>query len=115
MYQIILGEEPKQQITWQTEDNKEVILYFEYKDNQLGWYFGLRYDDIDYKNIRLTTHANILRSYFNYLNFGMMVNTEDGLEPMSIDDFAEEYCQIFMLTKEECLLVEGEIYAKVSA
>lgn len=103
----------KQYTTW-TFNNDEVQLYFEYKENQLGWFLGIKYGDtIDYRNIRLTTHPNLLRAYKNILPFGMMVTTLDGLEPMSIEDFTNGYCSVYMLTSTECQLLEGGTYAKV--
>lgn len=112
MYELnILGNEPKQSITW-TNENIEVDLYFEYKDNQLGWYLGVKYGEtVDYKNIRLTTSPNLLRAYSAYLPFGIMCLTEDGLEPMTIDDFSNGYAKVYMLTKDDCKQVEANYYA----
>lgn len=109
----IVGNEPKQSLTW-TNENVEVGLYLEYKDNQLGWFLGVQYtDQIDYKNIRITTGYNLLRAYSAYLPFGIMCLTADGQEPMTIEDFSNGYASLYMLTKEECKRVESDYYAKV--
>ena len=115
MYKIdTLTSNAKQYTTWTFDNNNEVRLYFEYKENQIGWFLGIEYgNNINYKNIRLTTHPNILRAYKNTMPFGMMITTLDGLEPMSIDDFTNGYCSVYMLTQTECKLIEDEYYAKV--
>ena len=115
MYKLdTLTADAKQYTTWTLGNGEEVELYFEYKENQLGWFLGLKYgNDIDYKNIRLTTHPNILRAFINTIPFGMMITTLDGLEPMGIDDLSSGYCEIYMLTQTECQLLEGSIYAKI--
>ena len=114
MYKInSLGNEPKQQVTLLLEDNSRVVLNFEYKANQLGWFFSFEYEGIQYNNIRLTTSYNILRAYRNWLPFGLACNTQDGLEPMDLEDFSTNYAQIYLLTKNDITTIESEYYTKI--
>lgn len=115
MYKInSLGNEPKQQISLLTEDNTRVVLNFEYKANQLGWYFGFEYDGNLYNNIRLTTSYNILRAYRSWLPFGIMCLTVDNFEPMDLNDFITGYAGVYILTKEDINGIESNYYAKVA-
>lgn len=115
MYQITnLGNEAKQQITILLDDNSRVVLIFEYKPNQLGWFFGVKWGDYDYKNIRLTTSYNILRAYRNYLPFGLRCDTLDDEEPMDLNDFTSGYAILYFLTKADVEAIEGNYYVKVS-
>lgn len=115
MYQInSLSNEPKQQITMLINDNSRIVLNFEYKSNQLGWFFGFQYEDINYQNIRLTTNYNILRAYRNYLPFGLRCDTLDRGEPMDIDDFSNGYAKVYLLTKSDVKATEGNYYEKIS-
>lgn len=114
MYQITsLGNEPKQKITMIIDDNIRVPFTFEYKPNQLGWFFGFQYGDINYQNIRLTTSYNILRAYQNWLPFGLRCDTADDEELMDIDDFASGYAKVYLLTKQDVQAIEGNYYQKV--
>lgn len=114
MYQFTqLGSEPKQQFEMLLEDNSRVQFYFEYKANQLGWFFGFQYGDINYQNIRLTTSYNILRAYRNYLPFGLRCDTVDMNEPTDIEDFERGYATVYLLTKQDINAIEGNYYAKV--
>nr|DAJ74788.1 MAG TPA: hypothetical protein [Caudoviricetes sp.] len=114
MYQITqLGSEPKQQITIIVDDNIMVPLNFEYKPNQLGWFFGFQYGDVDYQNIRLTTSYNILRAYRNWLPFGLRCDTLDNEEPIGINDFASGYATVYLLTKQDVETIEGNYYQKM--
>ena len=115
MYKInALGGEPKQQFEMILEDGFRLSLYFEYKANQLGWFFGFQYNDQSYQNIRLTTSYNILRAYRTWLPFGIMCLTEDKLEPMDIEDFIMGYASVYILTKDEVNAIEGTYYAKTT-
>lgn len=116
MYKInSLGSEPKQRITLLTEDNTKIVLDFEYKANQLGWFFGFEYEGQQYSNIRLTTSYNILRAYRSWLPFGLMCLTVDNFEPMDLNDFSTGYASVFVLTKEDINGIESNYYAKVAA
>lgn len=115
MYKFVsLGNEAKQEITMLLEDDTRVVFSFEYKPNQLGWYFGFQYGEINYQNIRLTTSYNILRAYRNYLPFGLGCDTPDFEEPLDINDFVTGYASVYLLTKSDVDAIEGKYYAKVA-
>lgn len=109
-----LGNEPKQEIEMALDDSTRVLFSFEYRPNQLGWFFGFKYGDVNYQNIRLTTSYNILRAYRNWLPFGLRCDTPDDEEPMDIDDFVNNYATVYLLTKSDVEAIEGKYYVKVS-
>lgn len=114
MYQLTnLSNEPKQRITMIIDDNIRVPFTFEYKPNQLGWFFSFEYNGEKYENIRLTTSYNILRAYRNWLPFGLRCDTADDEEPMNIDDFVNGYANIYLLTKADVQTIESNYYQKV--
>lgn len=116
MYKInSLGNEPKQEIAVLLDDNSRIPLYFEYRPNQIGWFFGFEYNGNKYTNIRLTTSYNILRAYQNWLPFGLRCDTLDGLEPMDLSDFSNGYATIYVLTPEDINTMESTYYAKTTA
>lgn len=112
---VSLGNEPKQEVTLALDENTRIVFNFEYKENQLGWFFGFQYGDINYQNIRLTTSYNILRAYRNYLPFGLRCDTPDMEEPMDLNDFSNGYASVYLLTKDDVEAVEGNYYAKVAS
>jgi len=116
MYKInSLGREPRQKITVLLSDNSRIPLSFEYRANQLGWFFGFEYNGNQYSNIRLTTSYNILRAYRNWLPFGLRCDTQDSLEPMDLEDFSSGYASIYVLTPDDINAIESNYYAKISA
>lgn len=109
-----LGNEAKQQITKNLEDGTRVVFNFEYKANQLGWFFGFQYGDVNYQNIRLTTSYNILRAYRNWLPFGLKCDTPDFEEPMDINDFINDYATVYLLEKSDIEYIESNYYTKAA-
>lgn len=108
-----LGNEPRQRMTIMLDNQSNIKFTFEYKANQLGWFFGFQYGNVNYQNIRLTTSYNILRAYRNWLPFGLRCDTADDEEPMDIDDFASGYAKVYLLTKADVQAIEGNYYQKV--
>lgn len=108
-----LGNEPRQQMTMILDNQSNIKFTFEYKANQLGWFFGFEYGDVNYQNIRLTTSYNILRAYRNWLPFGLRCDTADDEEPMDINDFVNGYAKVYILTKADVEAIEGNYYKKV--
>lgn len=114
MYQLTsLGNEPRQQIVVILSDNTRIMFNFEYKANQLGWFFGFTFNEQSYQNIRLTTSYNILRAYRSYLPFGLRCDTPDNEEPMDLDDFLTGYATVYILEKSDVEAIEGNYYQKV--
>lgn len=107
-----LGNEPRQQVTMLLDDTTRVVFTFEYKANQLGWFFSYTYNEQTVANIRLVTSYNMLRSYKS-LPFGLRCDTTDGLEPMEINDFSSGYATVYLLTQEDINATESRYYAKV--
>ena len=112
MYKLnSLAGEPKQKIT-AIIGNSRIDFIFEYKANQLGWFFDFTINGNSYRNIRLTTSHNILRAYRNWLPFGLACTTLDGFEPMDLDDFVTGYATIYLLDKNDINTIESNYYAK---
>lgn len=113
MYKFVnLGNEAKQEVTKMLEDGSLVKFTFEFKPNQLGWFFGFKYEDTNYQNIRLVTSYNLLRAYKNYLPFGLRCDTLDNEEPMDLNDFASGYATLYLLTPADVEAIEGNYYVK---
>ncbi len=115
MYQFTqLANETKQKIIMSLDDGSRITFNFEYKPNQLGWFFGFQYNDINYQNIRLTTSYNILRAYRSWLPFGLRCDTPDMEEPTDKNDFINNYATVYLLTQADINTIESEFYQKVS-
>lgn len=113
MYQFTqLGNEAKQEIEMILDDSSKIVFNFEYKPNQIGWFFGFQYKDVNYQNIRLTTSYNLLRAYKSWLPFGLRCDTLDGEEPIDQNDFINGYATVYLLTKEDIETIEGNFYVK---
>ena len=108
-----IDDNPKQQIRMSLTEGDSVVLYFEYRANQQGWFWGFEYGDVNITNMRLVTSYNLLRNYSSWLPFGLRCDTQDGFEPMDKTDFATGYAVLYLLDKEDIAAIETTDYGKV--
>lgn len=111
MKQIIeISDDPNQSFDVVTEDNQVFQLQLNYSDQQQGWFYSIVFEDFTLNSSRLVTSFNILRPYSNILPFGIGIATEDGSEPIFIDDFSTGRVSFFLLTETEVQEVEERVY-----
>jgi len=110
-----ISNSPRQKITFPLEDNSKVVFNFEYKANQIGWFFSFTYNDNTYSNLRVTTSYNLLRYFRTWLPFGLRVDTVDRQEPTDLDDFSNGYATLYILNKSDIETTEANYYVKTSA
>lgn len=102
-----MTEYPLQKKTLSLPDGNQVELTFYFIDMQKCWVIKeLLYNDLIINNITLVTNPNILREFKNILPFGLLVSCAEGRDPQFIGDFSSDACEIFILSKEECLMYE---------
>ena len=105
-----ISDDPNQSFDIVTEDNQVFQLQLNYSDQQQGWFYSIVFEDFTLNNSRLVTSFNVLRSYSNILPFGIAIATEDGSEPIFIDDFSTGRVSFFLLTAAEVEEVEERVY-----
>ena len=86
----------------------QITLYW--APTQLSWYFDIRYNDKISKGNKLVLGANILRSFSNLFPFGLMVVSDDLIEPFQITDFKIQRVKIYVLNNTEVLQFERLVY-----
>lgn len=106
-----ITNEANQKFTILFDDTSEkIIIELIYRPTQLGWFMDVSYNDFAVKGIRVCVAPNALRQFKNVIPFGISIYTEDGQEPLFIDDFITGRANIGILNKEEVEIVETEIY-----
>lgn len=110
-----LGAEPKQRVKMLLSDNSEVTFNFEFKSNQMGWFFTFEYANNTYGKFRLATNYNILSMFSTYLPFGLRCDTADNEEPYDINVFVNDYAQVYLLTQSDIGAINQKYYSRDEA
>ena len=99
----------RQHFTILLDDNSKVNFTLEFRANQMGWFYSAIYKNWAHYNRRLVTSLNMLRAFKNILPFGIAVITNDGLEPVFIDDFTNGRASLYLLNAADVVSVEAQI------
>lgn len=92
----------RQIMTVPLEDGSSFSLSLSYNPMVMSWFITeLVYEDFVLKGYRISRSNNILHQYRNLIPFGIACYSIDEREPRLIDDFDQDYCQLFLLSKNE--------------
>lgn len=105
-----ITEQPKQTTTIVLPDGSKATLRLEYRPQQTGWFFDLEWSDFTANGLRLVASPNILRTFRKLIPFGMAVLTDDAVEPLNQNDFADGVVTLILLDRVDVESVEETIY-----
>lgn len=108
-----ITETPKQEMSVILDDGSVLILRLYYISSQIGWFFDIEYAGIRSNCRRLTNSPNIIRDKINVFPFGIGCTVTDGQEPWFVDDFSKGRVNLYILSKEDVVQVEKEVYGKI--
>jgi hypothetical protein len=110
-----IGQEARQLIRIETEDNIAFQFYLMYSNIRQGWFWSLAYDDFAINSCRLNLNPNILHRYRHALPFGLMCATDDSLKvnPFRIDDFVSGRIKLLSMTAQEADEIELAVYGQI--
>lgn len=96
------------------EDGSRVELTLEFRPQQAGWFFDLKWPGNEQLQVpfslngrRLVASPNLLRQFRRLIPFGLMLYTIDNLEPMGRTCFVDGTADLILLTAAEVLEVEA--------
>lgn len=105
-----ISKSPSQQYSLTTEDGNTVVLRLKYLPSQQQWMFGLQWSDWTLNGAILSCGPNILRGYKNNIPFGIAVVSNDGLDPLYLNDFTSGRVKLYLLNKADVLAVEKALF-----
>ena len=103
-------DNPKQTCTLVLENQETVAFNLRFYETQLSWYFDFTYNDIISNGNKVVLGNNILRSFKNIIPFGLAFQANDGVEPFSVDDFVTGRVTVYLLSKDDVMAMESNIY-----
>ena len=97
----ILDDNPNQSFYFTTGEGENLHFVLIYKPRQQSWFLDVEGDTFKVYGIRVCCHPNLLDKYNNLINYGICIQTIDGLDPWRVTDFKDDYCSFNILSKEE--------------
>ena len=101
----------KQKMTLLLENNEKAEFKLHYNGRMQAWFFSFTYKDISISNLKVCLHPNILRQFRNIIPFGISFVSNSLVEPFQDVSFSKGICEMYLLTQEEVIAIEEEIYS----
>lgn len=109
-----ISSDYKQTLTIKLDNRNEMIITLIYKPNQMGWFLGIKYKNLNIgPEIRITNSMNLIREYKNSLGVGIRCEVVDKREPFFVTDFANGSAKLFVLDRKDIETLENEVYARI--
>lgn len=102
-----------QKMTIPLADGTNLILVLVYRPAIQRWTADISHPQLVMNGYNICLGPNIVRQWRNVVPFGIACTSNNGLDPMQIEDFTNGTCQLFILSAAEVLQVETDILAPV--
>jgi hypothetical protein len=111
MQQIIsITSDAWQTFQAQVTQNESASITLKYAPSQYSWYMDIVSNSLTVYGMKVVLHPNILRQWRNNIEWGIAFTALGDLEPCSIDDFANQRVNMYLLDSSEVQQIETEIY-----
>lgn len=81
-----------------------------YLPRVLSWMIDISYKDFVSNGFVMTVSPNILHNYRNILPFGILVTSEDDLDPLYQNDFISGRIKVYLLNNADKLATEQGVF-----
>ncbi len=72
------------------------------------WMAGFSYGTFSAQGIPVLGNLNILRQWKNVIPFGISCVCKNGLDPYTVDDFANNAADLFLLNSDDIAQIEAD-------
>ena len=107
----IIENDLNQKIIPVQSNNEAFEFVLRYDKSCQKWYYSIEKDDLIINNATLVLHPNILRQFKNIINFGLLIISDDGIEPAFENDFVSRV-SVYILSSDEVEEVEERYFNK---
>ena len=106
-----LTEDAQQHYILMGEAGELIDFRLRFMPRVTRWEFDIAYRELNLKGAGLTVSPNVIRAYRNLIQFGLMVTSEDQLDPFYQNDFTTGRIKIYLLNNAEKLEIEQLVYS----
>jgi len=109
-----ISNDANQTLTAVLDDGSKLFITLNYKSNQQGWFYSMKYGTFILNNRRLVLSPNLLRQFRGIISFGIACNVNDGYEPVYIEDFSTGRVSLYVLDSTDIATAETVIESHAS-
>lgn len=102
----------RQHIVFGDSDIKDIEIDLYFDMGQTTWFVDIKQESSDFevKGLSVVASPNLLYTYKNIIDFGLLILSNDGLDPYELDCFETGKVSMIVLSKEDMVTIEKDIY-----
>lgn len=104
-----------QTTTLQLPDGTTANLTLIFNATAERWVANIVYGTLVINGLGVCCLPNILRQWKNVIPFGLACATNDQTDPFAANDFSDGRARLFLLSADEVLLMESQIFGRAVA
>lgn len=97
-----------QQLTLTGIPDIQITLTLRFMPRIKQWIMGISYGSISIQGIAVMCGLNLLRQFKNEIPFGISCIRADGLDPYTVEDFANQSANLYLLDATDVGNIEAE-------
>jgi hypothetical protein len=101
--------DPNQELPVTLDDGSTAVINLVYRPTIQRWIMDVTYNNMIVDGINLCVYPNVLRQWKNLLPFGIACVAADGIDPISIDDFANGRASLYILNADDVVTFEAQL------
>lgn len=105
-----ITNDPQQLITLTGIKGVTIQVALRFMPRIQRWMMDIDTSDFSLKGLAITTSPNILRQYRNQITFGIACVADSGIDPFTIEDFASQTANLYLLNADDVAAVEAGYY-----
>lgn len=110
-----ITDDPIQHTAIVLVDGTKISLTLTFDPLQQGWFADLVYTRSDattwtLNGEKFVSSPNLLRQFRNLIPFGLMIVTNNGMDPLNLEDFEDGTATVYLLEASDITAVEAAVY-----
>jgi hypothetical protein len=105
-----LTAEPRQNHILPIEGYADATLFLEFKETQYAWFMTLTWGGNEISGMRVASCPNLLDQCRSKFPFGLLVDSVNLQDPLTLDAFETGVCRMAILSEAEVVQVDEELY-----
>lgn len=106
-----LTTDPQQNIILTGIPGLSITMTLRFMPRVKRWMMGLQTANFELNGLPVVTSPNMLRQFQNQISFGIACVTASGVDPFTINDFATQSSNLYLLTSTDVAQVEEAFYS----
>lgn len=105
-----ITNDPQQQLSLTGIPGLNITMTLRFMPRSQSWILGVIYNGLSYQGIGVVISENLLRQFQADLPFGVACLRADGLDPYTVDDFATQVANLYLLDSTDVAYLEANFY-----